>query len=324
MEIEVKNLLTQEIVNKLIKEWFSEYNNLKLLGENENFVYQLDNSFIFRITHSSHRTKNLILAELDWINYLYENGINVSNPVISKNNSFIEIYDLSDSYFIACVFEKSVGEKAYINSITEINELSISSLGEMVGKLHNLSKDYRFKKYKRNEWYEEDSVLNNGSYLPSSEKTIINEIYKLKNKFINLPKSNDSYGLIHADIHAGNFFIKDDNIILFDFDDSCYHWYIYDIAIIIYSYVLGLNENEDKVFYGKKFANIFLESYFSINNLDNKWLKLLPDIFRFRELLLYDFIYKKWDFKNLNLKQKLFFDSISFRIKNNIDLIANL
>ncbi len=163
--------------------------------------------------------------------------------------------------------------------------------------------------------------LNYERYLPKTKYKIIEEINELKNIFMSYEKTKESYGLIHSDIHAGNFFVNNNDIFLYDFDDSCYHWYIYDIATIIYSYVSGLKDNEDKIFYGKNFVHNFLESYFSINNLDKKWLNILSELIRFRDLLIYDFLYKKWDINNLNERQKKHFDKLDLRINKKIPLI---
>jgi len=40
--------------------------------------------------------------------------------------------------------------------------------------------------------------------------------------------------LIHTDVHAGNFFVDDGRITVFDFDDSSYQWFASDIAIALY------------------------------------------------------------------------------------------
>ena len=47
-----------------------------------------------------------------------------------------------------------------------------------------------------------------------------------------LPQDADSYGLIHFDFNDGNFTVDYDNgdITVFDFDDSCYFWFMFDLA----------------------------------------------------------------------------------------------
>jgi len=46
----------------------------------------------------------------------------------------------------------------------------------------------------------------------------------------------ETYGLVHADLGGLNLFIEEDGAIgIIDFDDSCYHWFVFDLAIVIFS-----------------------------------------------------------------------------------------
>ena len=123
MEKIIKDLLSKEILENSILNWNGNFDNLKLIGDVENFVYEYKyeyKNFILRITHSSHRKKEDILAELEWINYLHKNNINVCNPIFSKNNNLLEIINIKNSYFIVCVFEKAKGK--FANKENLLNE----------------------------------------------------------------------------------------------------------------------------------------------------------------------------------------------------------
>lgn len=54
-----------------------------------------------------------------------------------------------------------------------------------------------------------------------------------------LPRDPVGYGLIHQDTHTGNLFLaKDGQMTLFDLNDCCYGWYIYDIALVLFYAVM--------------------------------------------------------------------------------------
>lgn len=318
MEAEIKRLLNESIINDFSKNWATDLSQIKLLGDVENFVYEINNCFILRITHSSHRSKDLIQAELDWLKYLIDNELNVCTPILSKNNNYIETIDLDNGYFIACAFKKLTGYRLETNNQ---NDDIVKNLGNLVGNLHLLSKEYGpNKNFRRQQWFEESNNSDYLIYLPKSKVKIITEIEQINNKFMSLAKSKDSYGLIHADIHTGNFFINNNQIILFDFDDSCYSWYIYDIAIIIYSY-LTLNDNINKIDNIKRFTNTLIDSYMQVNKTFDINISFLQDIFRYRDLMLFVFVHKKWDVNNMNNKQKEYYDKLENRIINNLELI---
>ena len=51
-----------------------------------------------------------------------------------------------------------------------------------------------------------------------------------------LRQESDAYGLVHADLHMGNFFVDHSGqMTVFDFDDCCFHWFGYDCAVSVVS-----------------------------------------------------------------------------------------
>ena len=69
------------------------------------------------------------------------------------------------------------------------------------------------------------------------EKTFaqIPAIEKFANSLISrllaLPRTNDTWGLIHNDLHQNNFLVKANKVYAFDFDDSIYGYFALDIGI---------------------------------------------------------------------------------------------
>nr|WP_245630323.1 phosphotransferase [Amphibacillus sediminis] len=104
-----------------------------------------------------------------------------------------------------------------------------------------------------------------------------------------LPKDKNGYGLIHNDLHQGNFYVHNDEIIVFDFGDCEYNWFIYDIAIVLYHAVQSIDENENKA--REKFAQLFikafLEGYLTENNLSSFWLAKLSFFLNYRGIYSY-------------------------------------
>ena len=188
--------------------------------------------------------------------------------------------------------------------------------------MHSTTKNYYADKInKRQEWFEEDNIANASVYLPENYKKVVEEIKALTDLFKNLPGDKDSYGLVHADIHGGNFFVEEYHINLFDFDDSCYHWYVYDLAVIIYSVLTTIKDIQERNLFALEFSRNLLEGYYSENNLDRKWLKYIPDIFRLRDLLIFVFLHKKWDLNNLSERDQEYFNNLKNRVENSTSLI---
>ena len=90
----------------------------------------------------------------------------------------------------------------------------------------------------------------------------------------------DSYGLIHNDFDDGNFTVHYDNgdITVFDFDDSCYFWFMYDLACAWEggtgrAILLPLTERQE---FMKRYMDEVMTGYVRENTLHHEWLARLP------------------------------------------------
>jgi Ser/Thr protein kinase RdoA (MazF antagonist) len=141
------------------------------------------------------------------------------------------------------------------------------------------------------------TMLDIEGWLPESESLVIERYLQLKSHLDNLQKSRGTYGLIHQDAHAGNFFVDDDEeITLFDFDDCTYSWFINDIAIVLFYIAMGV---EDQAAFTKNFMTHFLRGYRVENQLDEEWLREIPSFLKLREIDLYAVIHRSFDVENI-------------------------
>jgi Ser/Thr protein kinase RdoA (MazF antagonist) len=95
-----------------------------------------------------------------------------------------------------------------------------------------------------------------------------------------LPKDVDSYGLVHFDFNDGNFTVDYDNgdITVFDFDDCCYFWFMFELASTWESGIgwvssRPLAERRD---FMDHYMDQVMEGYTRENALSNEWLDRLP------------------------------------------------
>jgi len=290
MENHIKEALTDDLVKEAIKYYDIDESKLKYLGGFENFVYEYEKnneSYILRLVHSSHRIYNYVLAEIEFIDYLYINGANVSKIVKSINNQVSEKVDINkEDYFTVTAFEKADGEpvdKARKDKDKDFNYM----FGKAVGKLHSLTKKYK-PIHKRYHWYEEDYIGIGRRSLKEEDMFIIDKTLVLIDKLKKLPMDEESYGLIHTDLHFGNMLYDNNKLTFYDFDDSSYKHFISDIAIIIfYQYwLIDITEDEkaDQVF---NLLVDFCKGYLEENDLSIDWFDHINDFFKLRESILY-------------------------------------
>lgn len=298
MEKTVEILFTETILNSFL-EVFQLQTEVKKLGDFENYVYEVyrgHDPVILRITHNSHRSKDEILAELDWLNYLYKQKVNCPEVFTSSNNLLVETLPAGDgSFFYACLFSKVPGNPVKIKS-SQFNNQLFYNWGKAIGKMHAVTKDYQPRKdLKLRSTWEDEELLNIESYVPN-EKEIIKNTELLINELKLLPRNKDNFGLIHSDIHSGNFFYDGESVHVFDFDDCSYHWFASDMAIPLYYSVFygyhGASEIEREQF-AENFLNHFVNGYEEQNTLPADWKAHLPLFFMLRDITLYAVLHKK-------------------------------
>jgi Ser/Thr protein kinase RdoA (MazF antagonist) len=110
-----------------------------------------------------------------------------------------------------------------------------------------------------------------------------------------LPKGREVYGLIHADLHFGNFFVEPQGgtITLIDFDDCAYGWYAMDLAMLLFD-ALVLHSGGDEDTFGENFLRCLLKGYLPQNPLDSFWLEQLPHFLKLLEIGVYASVYKAY------------------------------
>ncbi|MEN2767753.1 phosphotransferase enzyme family protein [Ornithinibacillus xuwenensis] len=296
MEKSVESVFHPEIREHFLRAYQLD-STYKLLGDFENYVYEVtkDNqAFILRVTHSSHRLEEEVLGEIEWVNFLHSHDANV--PVIypSRHNKLVEKQIAENgTVFYASLFSKVNGSPVRAND-DRFDRKLFYSWGKEIGKLHRLTEDFQPETIVRKQWYEDD-LFEIEKYIPQ-EKMVIKRTKEIMEQLKELPKT--SFGLIHNDVHHGNFFYDDDEIQIFDFDDACYFWYVSDIAIPLYYTCFSLfsddkTDRSGKQEFARQFLDAFMEGYRQEINPPLNWEEQLSLFLKVRDITLYSALNKK-------------------------------
>ena len=99
-------------------------------------------------------------------------------------------------------------------------------------------------------------------------------------------KKPNEYGLIHADLHRGNFFYHEEKMTVLDFDDSCYHWYLYDVAIPI---LMIVRDYEGVEFHAERdrLVALFFATYFKLRPETKDWKDDFVQFYKYRCLFVH-------------------------------------
>ncbi|MBD8496989.1 phosphotransferase enzyme family protein [Paenibacillus arenosi] len=287
------------------------------IGGFESYVYEYikDNqSFILKIIHRERRTKLMLLAEVEYINYLAEHGIPVSRCIPSIDGQYV--YKVAQFYFVS--YEKAKGEK--VSEKDWVPSLFVQ-LGDIVGRMHQLAEVFTSSdpSFVRIQWHEEPR-LQHFSKLLQGQPAVIKYGQGVLKQLHAYPVTSQNYGLIHYDCHRGNYFVVDGQITLFDFDDMQYNWYVNDIAVILY-YVITGNQAGQNNQHIREFFSYFLAGYTRHRTLEREELERIPTFLKLRQFLLYIAISEKQAEGKLTERMKLTLDRIRGEIERNEEII---
>ncbi|QAA33021.1 phosphotransferase enzyme family protein [Clostridium manihotivorum] len=289
---------SEQYINEILEMVENLYNakttNRKLLGNSANMVFELsteDDPLIARISEYSENKEKHIIFELGWAEYLSSKIVEVIKPIATTNGSLYEVININDDSYIICAFEKAKGRLVNLKNLHEWNDNLFYKLGEIMGDIHKTSKEYTLNRYEglQFQWNEDFAF--------SPEFNILNdtEILQVWNNIISqlekLPRTVDSYGIIHNDLHHLNFFLHDNKIKVFDFDDCICSWYPIDIAVTLFQVIstISYKEADLRNTFGKQFAAAFLRGYKTKNILESFWLDKFDLFLKYRRICSYKF-----------------------------------
>ncbi|MFS0781609.1 phosphotransferase enzyme family protein [Bacillus sp. 1P06AnD] len=319
METEVEVLFTQQIIEYGADLFGMNSQSLKKLGEYESYIFEGERQMrqvILRFTHSSHRTLDQLEAECDFVQYLKENGIHVYKQFKSRNYKFAEGLETKNgSQFYVTCYEKLSGRRAETADME--NHRFLEQWGNTIGKMHSLAIGYEpvASIPKRKSWREEEllNLQSNGDKIPIHILEYADSVVSELDAF---PVTKNNYGLIHSDLHTGNFLIENNHLNVFDFDDCTYHWFASDIAIPLYYSLVraNLSSKEATRRFTEFFLTHFLEGYRKAKDLEQTEIEAIPLFLRLRDITLLSFMYKKFDFDQLSINEKSLFDQVFERV----------
>ena len=299
------NLFQDEIdfIEKKYKIKILEIKNIDNGILNSNFYIKTRNKkYILRI-YEANRTIDEEKQELILLDRIVD-FIPVSTAIKNIDNEYISIFN--NKKF--ALFEYIDG-----NSITKIDTHIIREIAIYLGKLHSFTKDISFEKYNRK------TRINFDLYYNEIKKSEID--FKFKNELLNSADKINGFdfstlpsGVIHGDIFPDNVLLDDYNNIkvIFDFNESYYAPFIFDIAIVINFWI---KINDFDFFTENNLIRDFLNYYSKYRKITREELKSL-DIACKKIALTFIFlrIYKE---KIDNSYQK----AISIQEKSYLDLI---
>ena len=246
------------------------------------------------------------LEEVNYTNFLYKEGLGVSPTISSLDGKVIEKITLNNKEILTILYKSAPGIHLPRN---QWNANIFKELGRQIGRLHRFSQKFEEIspiKY-INDWHdnEEYAFL---KYIPEEETTIRDIAREVLLTIQQIPKNYSNYGLLHGDLWLENILVDHDSkLTMVDFQDCEKNFYIFDLAVPVYSameysYVGGGNIGE----YGKSITKVIIEGYQEEHELPSEMLNKLPLFIKLKEIFEYSLMHMYWNKEKLTEEQQQF------------------
>lgn len=316
IESSIKAKFTKEIYSEAAGRFGIKFADTIELDGFQNFVFlgklELKN-VILRIAHSSHRSKDMTLAEIEFISYLADSGMTVSKALLSNQGEYVEVIEQDDNCFIATAFEFAPGRRA---EICVESDIFYERIGMFTGKMHKLSKQFSPIK-KRYDWSDNAALTKFQDYVP--DEMLQKKLELLVSQIQLLARDRDSFGLIHGDISPGNYLNHKEYPSIIDFDQCEYSWFASEIATSIFHETpipfIVKDEHTRKTIVKRFFSNFF-QGYSKENTLSVSSLEVIPLFINLRQAIVIGLKYRSLDISNFDNWNDWSREALTFQLNN--------
>lgn len=217
-----------EIASLALEQWGGDVGTLEHIATSGNSVYRYragEGPRILRLTDPGHRTVGQNIAEMEFLLHLNARNVPACAPVPSLGGSLVEIVGECSASVLTWAPGVQVGSDS-----PYWNEAFFREWGRSLARIHAAARSYAGPR--RWDWREEGLIANAERLIPEEDSVSRAEFRLVVERLEELPRTDETFGMIHADFGLRNFhYDPHDGIVSFDFGNCCDHWFVSDIAI---------------------------------------------------------------------------------------------
>lgn len=219
---------------------------LRLLNLSENATYSVDDAgtgkrSILRVHRRDYHKQHEIESEIEWLDALRRDS-DVTVPVVLPARDGRRVVTVEHDGVARHVvhFDMVDGAEPAEESLTVDD---FRTLGRITAALHDHSREWsRPPGFGRFAWDWEHSLGNQPRWgrwqdaigVGASEAAVLDRAQQLlQQRLADYGTSQDTFGLIHADLRLANLLVDGDAITVIDFDDCGFGWYFYDFGTAV-------------------------------------------------------------------------------------------
>ena len=278
-----------EIAHTALGSYLLDVNEVSLINNEYNATFKVtaadSTNYALRININSPRSAENIRAEVAWVKFLENvDGILTPRPIANRSGKFVTTVTHAHSgRELNCILYSWLdGEEVGDEPTLE----QLHALGQAMARMHASSKDFvlpsdaALPSFQDPFWETEDFLLSDKSKLDGAEKDLISAALKKITAGTDALYSRENPQIIHADLHGWNMKWHNNQLSIFDFDDSGIGLPIQDIATALY--YLDTPEQDEAM----------LNGYTSVRQLPPHTKADLEMLLIHRRLMLLNYLYE--------------------------------
>lgn len=282
---------------------------------------------ILRIGRGRRRRPEEVAAEVAFVQYLRSHGAPVCEFLPSTSGRFVESVAWQHQRFLAVTMAKAEGREWFE---AQHSSSTYTALGRALGTIHALSHGFRRQQttVDRRSWRDLDYLLMAPEVAGPDRSYLLHAVDQLTGALAELPEDDAGFGLVHGDFLFGNCRYHGDCVTVYDFDDCHLNWFLYDIAVCMFYYILGGEPREVETdpeakrdYSCTQFASLW-SGYRQESDLSEAWLEHMPLFMRLREIELVVSILSRSAGGELSGWQASFVETAERRIRDDRPLLA--
>ncbi len=261
---------------------------VEFVRHGENTTYSVTGSdgrrFALRINRPGYQIAEAIRSELAWMESLRESGVRTPRHALGTDGDPLQHARAPDGEVrTAVMFEWIDGQP--LSAVGDVEPWQ--RLGELMARLHVQANAWTPPEwFTRPAWDAEALVGDDPRWGPpdphhvfTAEDRAVLEATRgeVRARLDAIGTDSDRFGLIHSDVGFENVLVRGDGtVVIIDFDDSGYSWYMHDLAVPLYPHEVsgGLDERRDAL----------VKGYRSVRELGDESLFELPTFLMARRI----------------------------------------
>lgn len=271
----------------VLRQWNVDEPRLDLIKHRENAVFRVESDEFqaaLRMHRQGYHTDDELRSELQWMQALGSAGIRVPEAMRTTSGEWfakqpvdglpdalqVDLWHWIDGEQLGSV-EEGVANEAEVES-------TYRTLGELAARVHNQAASWDLPEgFTRHAW-DADGLAGESPFwgrfweieaANAEQRGLLARARESIHRDLSaLPKTTDTYSMIHADFAAENIMVDDDGVRLIDFDDAGFGWHLFELVTAL----IFIRGEE----YFDRAERALIEGYRKHRSLTDEALELLP------------------------------------------------